>query len=184
MPKGRPHTPQTLARISHGAKRAAHVKRQRWRISAHEMVAIERGENECTPASIRHARMGSELAALLAADSGGWDVLSEARRHLIRNAGRLEMVIGAATSRFAQTEDMELVPKIVSAIGMQRSLIQLLGLSRHAREVDAIREDYSRAIEAQRRSDREAATRPEVQGGPSQDRASQGNSGVPPKEEQ
>jgi hypothetical protein len=109
---------------------------------------------------------------------GGFDHITPLQLIIAQDVGRAGAVLRACVTAFLakDTPDLELASRIASLIGTRRQGLQALGLSPD-REIDSVRFEYARAIEAQRARDRDKAAQPDARVVPDQDRAAGRNLG-------
>ena len=82
----------------------------------------------------RAARNARNIAAAMTADLGGEHDLTEAQRQLIQRAATLGALIEDFEARFLAGEQLDGLPKYLSAITTQRHVLSLLGLERRAHD--------------------------------------------------
>ena len=82
----------------------------------------------------RAARNARDIAAAMTADLGGEQDLTEAQRQLIQRAATLGALIEDFEAHFLAGEQLEGLPKYLSAITTQRHVLSLLGLERRAHD--------------------------------------------------
>ena len=83
---------------------------------------------------IGKGRNARDIAAAMTADLGGEQELTEAQRQLIQRAATLGALIEDFEARFLAGEQLDGLPKYLSAITTQRHVLSLLGLERRAHD--------------------------------------------------
>ena len=92
----------------------------------------------------RAARNARDIAAAMTADLGGEQDLTEAQRQLIQRAATLGALIEDFETRFLAGEQLDALPKYLSAITTQRHVLSLLGLERRAHDATPDIQNVSR----------------------------------------
>ena len=151
---GRPHTPQSRARLSDRGKRAWQRRREQAAVRPAELERFRRAGIVAPALLPLVALADAECVALLR--SLGGDRVSEQRKVLIQDACRLGVVMRGELQRYLATQDSEAATRVASLVSARRASLVAAGLDEHRVEHDLA------SYLAQRAAERDTTTQEET----------------------
>lgn len=128
--------PEWRERNAAGQRRAVERRRSRWAVVPADLRAAERGSGKVSVNARPHVVLAGDEAAAIAESFGGLDTQAPAWRALFRSLPRLSAVETMLATRIYETEDFDLVPKLVAVTQARRGILERLGLDWRREERD------------------------------------------------